>query len=60
MNKKDKTIKLTVKEFYLLKIFGPYWHSIRDTKKLILYLEFLNKELNQNKINLGTEETEHK
>jgi len=50
-----KYIILSTKEFYLLKLFGEYWHLNRNTKKLIYYLEFLNKEIDKNKIDQKTD-----
>lgn len=58
--RKDKRIMLTKQEFFLLKLFGPYWHHSRKTDKLIFYLKFLIEGIDKNKFNLGTEETEHK
>jgi hypothetical protein len=54
-NRIEKNIILTTKEFYLLKLFGGYWHSNRNTKKLIYYLEFINKEIDKNKIDQKTD-----
>ena len=59
-NKINGNIILTKKEFYLLKVFGPYWHQSRKPNKLIFYLNFLIQEIDKNKLNLGTGETEHK
>lgn len=58
-SKLEGNIILTKEEFYLLKLFGPYWHYSRKANKLIFYLEFLIEGINEN-LNLGTGETEHK
>ena len=57
-NKIDGNIILTKNEFYLLKFFGSYWTQSRKPDKMIYYLKFLIEQLDQNKLNLGTEETE--
>jgi hypothetical protein len=48
-NNKGKII-LTKNQFYLLKLFRQYWTVNRNSKKLIYYLQFLNKEIDKNKI----------
>ena len=42
-------IILNTKEFYLIKLFGIYWHHSRKADKLIFYLEFLINEIDQKK-----------
>ena len=48
-SKLEGNIILTKEEFYLLKLFGPYWHQSRKPDKLIYYLEFLIEGINKNK-----------
>jgi len=48
-NKIERNIILTKEQFYLLKLFGPYWHQSRKPNKLIYYLEFLIEGINKNK-----------
>ena len=48
-------IILTKNQFYLLKLFGQYWTGKRNSKKLIYYLQFLNKEIDKNKIDQKTD-----
>lgn len=48
-NKIERNIILTKQQFYLLKLFGPYWHQSRKPNKLIYYLEFLIEGINKNK-----------
>lgn len=57
-NKIEGNVILTKNEFYLLKMFGSYWTQSRKPDKMIYYLNFLIKEIEKNKLNLGTEETE--
>ena len=42
-------IILSREEFYLLKLFGQYWTENRNSKKLVYYLQFLIKEIEDNK-----------
>ena len=46
-NKIQRNIILTKEQFYLLKLFGPYWHQSRKPNKLIYYLEYLIEEINK-------------
>ena len=48
-------IILKKNQFYLLKLFGQYWTGNRNSKKLIYYLQFLNKEIDKNKIDQKTD-----